>query len=108
MRDGKKPLSEAEMRIERTKLMNARQEERIRDVVKKQEEEQESAVKNTERIVELITKSKENMEAKIEYDRQNEDSHKRDKICLVVLVLLWGLIILYTNYFMGEPASKVV
>ena len=50
------------MRAERTKMMNDRQEERIREEIKKQEAEQAAAVKNTERIVELITKSKENME----------------------------------------------
>ena len=37
MREGLKPLTEEEMRAERTKLLNERNEERIREIVQKQE-----------------------------------------------------------------------
>ena len=101
MKQGKKPLTEAEMKLERTKLLNQRQEQRIQDHIKKQKEDQSAAIKNTERIVELLNKSQENLEASIEFEKQDKLSHKRDRICLAVLVLVWFLIIIYTNYFMG-------
>ena len=93
------------MRAERTKIMNKRQEEKIREVINKQKEDQEKAVKNTERIVELISKQKENLEAKIKFEEQDKLSHDRDKICLAVLVLIWFVIIVYTNCFMGGAQS---
>lgn len=98
------------MRAERTKMMNDRQEERIREEIKKQEAEQAAAVKNTERIVELITKSKENMEQNIEYEAEIKKSHKRDKICLAFLALLWLGIIIYTNVILphNEPPMPKV
>lgn len=65
MKEGKRPLTEAEMKAERTKMINSRHEVKIQELIKKQQDEQSSAVKNTERIVELITKSKENFEASI-------------------------------------------
>ena len=51
--------------------------------------------------MELLNKSQENLEASIEFEKQDKLSHKRDRICLAVLVLVWFLIIIYTNYFMG-------
>lgn len=107
LRDGKKPLTEAEMRIERTQMMNKRQEERIQEAIKKQQEEQESSIKNTERIVELISKSKENLEANIDFEKEDKQSHERDKICLLVLILIWGFIMLYSNYFSSAPSGIV-
>lgn len=99
LRDGQRPMTEAEMRVERTKMMNQRQEERIREVIKQTEKEDEASVKNTERIVELITKSKENIEARIEFDEQNKQSEKRDQVCLAVLLAFWVLITLYSMLF---------
>jgi len=58
MKDGLKPLSEAEMKVERVKVVNQRHETRIQELIHKQKEEHSVTVKNTERIVELITKSK--------------------------------------------------
>lgn len=68
LKNGQKPMTDAEMREERTKMMNDRQEERIREEINKQEAEQAESVKKTERIVDLITKSKENLEQNIEYE----------------------------------------
>lgn len=58
MKDGLKPLSESEMKVERVKVVNQRHETRIQELINKQKEEHSVTVKNTERIVELITKSK--------------------------------------------------
>lgn len=88
------------MRTERIKLINKRQEERIREIIKKTEEEDEASIKNTERIVELISKSKENMEAKIKFEEQNKLSEKRDRICLAILAIVWLLVFIYQNWFM--------
>ena len=68
MKDGKKPLTEAEIKAERTKSANQRHEARIRELIQKQKEEHSVTVKNTERIVELISKSKQNLEANLEFD----------------------------------------
>ena len=76
-------------------------------MIESQKSEQAAAVKNTERIVELISKSKDNLEANIEFERLNTQSHDRDKIFLAILLLIWLAIILYTNFFGGadDPAS---
>lgn len=93
------------MRAERTHLMNKKQEEKIRELVKQQEAEHENSVKNTKRIVELITKSKENLEANMKFEAENKASFERDKICLAALVFIWIGIVVYTNYFMGATPS---
>jgi len=60
-------------------------------------------VKNTERIVELITKSKENLEASMEFEEEDKESHQRDKWFLAILVFLWLGIIVYTNFKIEYP-----
>ena len=58
--------------------------------------------------MELISKSKDNLEANIEFEKLNMQSHDRDKIFLAILLLIWMGIILYTNYFGGDdtPAGS--
>lgn len=72
LKEGKRPLTEAEMKAERNKLLNERHEQKIQELIHKQQDEQSSAVKNTERIVELITKSKENLEASMRFEEEDK------------------------------------
>ena len=85
------------MRAERTKFLNQRQEERIQSLIKQQKDEQEKAAETTERIVKLIGKSKQNLQAGIEFEKQDKAASQRDKICLIVLVLIWVMIMIYSN-----------
>ena len=58
-----------------------------------------------ERIVELISKSKDNLEANIEFEKLNMQSHDRDKIFLDILLLIGMGIILYSNFFGGDDTA---
>ena len=96
---GQRALSDHEVRVERTKEINKKQESRIQNLINKQKEEQEKASQTTERIVKLIGKSKNNLQAGIEFEQQDKKASQRDKICLAVLVLIWMAILLYSHLY---------
>ena len=106
MKDGQKPLTEAEMKAERNKVLNQRHEARIQELILKQKEEQSATVKNTERIVELITKSKENLEASLEFELQDQQSHEHDKLILAFLFIAYICVYLYTKYLQMTTVAE--
>ena len=84
------------MKAERTKLINKRHEERIREQIAKNKETSDKQIKNTEKIVELVQRSKENLEGNIEFKAEESKSHKRDQIIIMVLLGLYVGYICYT------------
>jgi len=102
MRDGNEPLTEEQLKDERTKLINKRHEERIRETIMKNKETSDKQIKNTERIVDLVQRSKEQLESNIEFKEEEAKSHKRDQIIIVVLLLIYVGYVCYTYLAQGK------
>ena len=86
------------MKAERTKLINKRHEERIREQIAKNKETSDKQIKNTEKIVELVQRSKENLEGNIEFKSEEAKSHKRDQVIIMVLLALYVGYVCYTYW----------
>ena len=102
MREGKEPLDEAELKTERSKLINKRHEEKIRDQVGRNRETSDKQLKNTERIVDLVRRSKESLEGDIKYKAEEARSHKKDQILFVVLITIYVVYLIYSYAFSAE------
>ena len=102
MRDGKEILTEAQLKAERTKMLNKRHETRIKEQVAKNKETSDKQIRNTEKIVELVKRSKENLEENLEFKEGEAKSHKRDQVIVIVLMALYIGYILYTYLASGE------
>ena len=57
LKDGKKPLTEAESQAEREKLIKERRDKMIQDAIEKQNAEREAAQKQTEKLVNDLKKT---------------------------------------------------
>ena len=103
MKDGQKPQTEEESKVERASLMKDRREKMIEEAMQKQKEESEETDKQTEKLVKQLMVSKKQPEKAGNGDKAN-DGGQMDKVLLAAILLLWISIMVYTNYFI-EPET---